>query len=146
MTIRISRLEESDHDAWLVLAHGYKAFYKTEVTDADYAIAWRRLRDDEGIHALAGWIDGRLVGITHYLFHTAVWTPTVCYLQDLFVDPGARGQGVARALIEAVAAAARERQATRLYWMTQETNATARKLYDQVARYHGFIRYDFPMN
>lgn len=146
MTIRIAHLEETDHDAWLLLARGYKAFYKTATADTEYEAAWRRLRRDDGVHALVARRDERLTGIAHYLFHTSVWAPTVCYLQDLYVDPAARGQGVARALIEAVAAAARERRATRLYWQTQEHNAIARALYDKLAKHNGFIRYDFPMD
>jgi GNAT superfamily N-acetyltransferase len=146
MTIRIARLDDTDHDAWLSLARGYKAFYKTATADAEYDSAWRRLIDDDGVHALAAWADDHLVGITHYLFHTSVWAPTVCYLQDLYVDPASRGQGVARALIESVAVAARERRATRLYWQTQEHNTTARALYDKLAKHNGFIRYDFPLD
>ncbi|MBL0124781.1 MAG: GNAT family N-acetyltransferase [Betaproteobacteria bacterium] len=146
MTIRIAHLDEADHGAWLILARGYKAFYQTETSDAEYAIAWRRLLADDGIHAFGAWVDGRLVGITHYLFHTGTWTQTVCYLQDLYVNPASRGKGVARALIEAVAASARTRRATRMYWLTQAHNATARKLYDTMAEHRGFIRYDFPMD
>jgi GNAT superfamily N-acetyltransferase len=80
------------------------------------------------------------------LFHDHAWSrvPT-CYLQDLFVDPVARGGGYGRALIEAVADAARERGADRLYWLTQETNDTARRLYDRLARYSGFIVYRYPL-
>ena len=88
---------------------------------------------------------GKLVGIAHYLFHTTIWAPATCYLQDLFVDSSARGQGAARALIENVAAIARERGAQRLYWHTQEHNATARMLYDKLAKFSGFIRYEFPL-
>src|SRR6202011_4715776 len=68
-----------------------------------------------------------------------------CYLQDLFVDEDARGRGAARALIERVAQAARDHGATRYYWHTQEDNAQARALYDQVARFTGFIRYQYPL-
>ena len=74
------------------------------------------------------------------------WNEEVCYLQDLFVDPALRGRGVARALIEAVAKAALERGAERLYWLTQEHNAAARALYDKVAKYNHFIRYDYPLH
>ena len=69
----------------------------------------------------------------------------MCYLQDLFVDARVRGRGVARALIEAVAQAARERGAERLYWLTQSHNAAARALYDKVAQYKDFIRYDYAL-
>jgi GNAT superfamily N-acetyltransferase len=69
----------------------------------------------------------------------------VCYLQDLFVDASVRGRGAGRALIERVAAAARERDCLRLYWTTKEDNAAARLLYDRLARFNGFIRYDFAL-
>ena len=86
-----------------------------------------------------------IVGIAHYLFHTSCWAQKVCYLQDLFTAHDLRGKGVARALIEAVAADARKQGAARYYWMTQEHNATARLLYDKVAKWNGFIRYEHPL-
>jgi GNAT superfamily N-acetyltransferase len=141
-TVAITRLAPADLARCEVLARGYKAFYKTELPDEDYEATWRRLMRAEDVFAFAGRLDGRLVGIAHYFFHPHVWMGDVCYLQDLFTDEAARGKGVARALIEAVAAAARERKATRYYWLTQEDNARARALYDKLARYQGFIRYD----
>ena len=145
MTLRIAPLAPDDHPRWLELARGYKAFYGTHVTDEEYARTWRRLLDADGVRGMGAHVDGKLAGIAHYLFHTATWNKEVCYLQDLFVDPALRGRGVARALIEAVAAAARERGAEKLYWLTQTHNATARALYDKVARYNDFIRYDYPL-
>jgi GNAT superfamily N-acetyltransferase len=145
MSIRVAALAAADNQRWLELSRGYKAFYKTPVTDAEYAQAWKRLLGNDRVWGLGARLDGQLVGITHYLFHTGTWNHEVCYLQDLFVDPAVRGRGVARALIEAVAGAARERGAERLYWLTQDHNATARTLYDKVAKYNGFIRYDYPL-
>jgi len=143
--LRIAALSSADHARWLTLAQAYKAFYKTEVADAEYAHAWKRLLGNDRVWGLGAHLDGQLVGITHFLFHTGTWNNEVCYLQDLFVDPAVRGRGVARALIEAVATAARERGAERLYWLTQAHNATARTLYDKVAKYNGFIRYDYSL-
>ena len=57
-----------------------------------------------------------------------------------------RGQGVGRKLIEAVAGAARHRNCLRLYWTTKEDNATARLLYDRIARFNGFVRYDYTLD
>ena len=145
MSIRIEPLKPADRSPWEVLARGYKEFYNTPTSDAEYDTAWNRLLSRDGVHGLAGWLDGRLVGIAHYLFHTSVWAQSNCYLQDLFTLQAARGQGVARALIEAVAQQARGQGAARYYWLTQDHNAVARTLYDKVARYRGFIRYDFPV-
>ena len=145
MPITIAPLVAADHARWRRLAEGYLTFYETVRDDAEYDTAWRRLLAGDGVHGLGAHQDGVLVGITHYLFHDSTWHPRVCYLQDLFVDPAARGQGAARALIEAVADAARARSAERLYWHTQDHNVTARALYDKVARYRGFIRYEYPL-
>jgi GNAT superfamily N-acetyltransferase len=145
MTIHIQELKPDDRAAWEVLTRGYKDFYNTPTSDAEYTAAWSRLLAHDGVHGLAAWADGRLVGIAHYLFHTSVWATTNCYLQDLFTLHAARGKGVARALIEAVAQQARERKAARYYWLTQEHNAVARVLYNKVGKYNGFIRYDFPL-
>jgi GNAT superfamily N-acetyltransferase len=87
-------------------------------------------------------INGQLVGIAHYLFHASAWAAKVCYLQDLFTASEARGKGVARTLINAVAKEAEAKGAVRYYWLTQEGNAVARSLYDKVAKFNGFIRYD----
>jgi GNAT superfamily N-acetyltransferase len=145
MTLRIAPLLADDRGDWERLARGYKDFYKTALSDAEYETAWNRLLREDDVFAIGAQTGGKLVGIAHYLFHASIWAPTACYLQDLFVDPSARGQGAARTLIESVAEAARARGAQRLYWTTQEHNATARALYDKLARFNGFIRYDFPL-
>jgi GNAT superfamily N-acetyltransferase len=143
--MQVAPLRPEDRAAWQPLAEGYKRFYNTAVTPAEYDTCWRRLMEGDGVFGLGGFVDGHLVGIAHYLFHTSAWARENCYLQDLYVDEAARGQGVAAALIEAVAQAARERQAARYYWLTQDSNARARALYDRVAQHKGFIRYDHPM-
>jgi GNAT superfamily N-acetyltransferase len=143
--IEIAPLLESDRGAWEPLARGYKAFYETEHPDARYDETWRSLIEGERIHGLAARLDGRIVGIAHYLFHAQTWTADACYLQDLFTAPEVRGRGVATALIEAVAEAARARGAAKYYWMTKQDNETARALYDRIARFKGFVRYDHPL-
>ena len=143
--ITVDRLRPEDRAAWGDLSAGYKAFYNTPTTEAEYDEAWRRLQQGDGVWAFGAYAEGRLVGIVHYLWHTSTWARTQCYLQDLFTAPDCRGRGVARALIAAVADEARAQGATRLYWLTQETNQTARRLYDRVAQFKGFIRYDHPL-
>jgi len=141
----VDTLRPEDYRAWLRLARGYKNFYETELPESAYQETWQRLQRGDGVFAFAARVDGQMLGITHYLFHPSTWSAEVCYLQDLFVDQAARGQGLAQALIEQVARVARERGAPRLYWLTQQSNERARRLYDRVARHHGFIRYDYPM-
>ena len=143
--IETGPLRPEDRAAWEVLARGYKTFYQESEPDEAYEQTWRRLTAGAELFGLGARLDGRLVGIAHYVFHPAVWSGEACYLQDLFTDEAARGRGAARALIEGVAAAARARGADRLYWHTQEGNARARVLYDKVARFTGFIRYAYPL-
>lgn len=145
MSIDVRALAEGDRLAWQPLAEGYKAFYQTPTSAQEYDQAWARLLRGGEVAGLGAWAEGRLVGIAHYLFHASTWAPSICYLQDLFTAPDARGQGVARALILAVGDRARAAGAARCYWLTQEHNTVARALYDKVAAYHGFIRYDLPL-
>lgn len=138
----ISPLRDSEFESWLPLASAYMAFYKTTREPDAYQTLWQRLHSNSGLHSFGARIDGTLVGFTHYLFHPSCWSEDVCYLQDLFVHPDARGQGVARALIGHVTAHAQQANSPRVYWLTQSHNEVARKLYDQVARHSGFIRYE----
>lgn len=143
--IRIAPLRAEDRAAWEVLARGYKAFYESEHPDDVYAQTWRNLLANDRIHGLGAHLDGRLVGIAHFLFHPQTWSADACYLQDLFTAPDVRGQGVARSLIDAVAEAARTRGASKYYWQTRDSNQAARALYDKLAHHKGFIRYDYPL-
>ncbi|HEY7460242.1 MAG TPA: GNAT family N-acetyltransferase [Xanthobacteraceae bacterium] len=128
---------------WEALWQGYLQFYEAPQTPDATDAAWLRLHDPaEPMHGLGAYANGKLLGIVHYLFHRSFWTVgNYCYLQDLFVLPEARGKGIGRALIEAVYDRARVAGASRVYWLTQEGNATARALYDKLAERSGFIQY-----
>ncbi len=128
---------------WEPLWKGYLDFYKASVPKQVYDTTWARLHDPaEPMWLLGAYVEGKLKGIVHYLYHRSCWTVgDYCYLQDLFVAEDARQHGLGRALIEAVYAKARADGASRVHWLTHETNATARALYDTLADRPGFIQY-----
>ncbi len=141
----VRRLKESDRDQWAALWTAYLEFYETSLPDAVFDTTFERLLD-KAPHQFCCFVaehEGTLVGLTHYLFHAHAWkVEPVCYLQDLFADPSVRGRGVGRALIEAVYAAADDANAPSVYWLTQDFNHNARKLYDRIGTKTPFIRYN----
>ena len=142
--IQIRSLREDDEPQWRRLWTDYLAFYDSRVDEEVYRTYFARLlgddpRDFSGLIAL---VDGQPRGLAHYLFHRHGWTVRdTCYLQDLYVDPEARGTGLGRALIQKVYDAADTHGAASTYWLTQDFNHTARQLYDRIGRLTPFIKY-----
>lgn len=149
-TLEIRSLTVRDETAWRGLWTEYLEFYESSLPDEVYRTTFARLLGEHsdgeasyyeprGMLALA---DGEPVGLVHYFYHRHCWKlEHVCYLQDLYAAPQARGTGVGRALIEAVYERADEDGCPSVYWMTQEFNETARKLYDRIATLTPFIKY-----
>ena len=143
----IRPVARADFDQWLPLWDGYNKFYgrfgATALPPEITHMTWSRFFDGyEPVHGLVAERDGRLVGLVHYLFHrSTTMLGAICYLQDLFTDETLRGQGIGKALIEAVYDKAKHAGVSRVYWQTHETNQTAMKLYDQVATRSGFVVY-----
>lgn len=144
--IEIGPLLPADRQRWTELWRTYLDFYDTTLSPEIFEHSWARILTGEEIRGLAAREGGEILGITHFLRHSSAWTlQPVVYLQDLFTDEAYRGRGVARALIEAVAQEARQGGSTRMYWLTQSHNTTARTLYDRLAKHTGFIRYEYPL-
>jgi GNAT superfamily N-acetyltransferase len=143
--IETRRLQQADRPRWETLFRAYIAFYERTLDEAAYERAWREITSGTRLHGLGAWLDGDLVGITHFLVHPSSSEPDLCYLEDLFTAPEVRGRGVATALVEAVGEWARAQGCGSVYWQTHETNATARRLYDRLARYEGFVVYTMPL-
>ena len=141
--VDVRELRFDEREAWEPLWRGYLEFYEATLDPAATETTWRRLHDPaEPMVVLGAFNEDRLIGIVHYLFHRSTWTiGDYCYLQDLFTAPDARGWGAGRALIEAVCDRARAAGASRVYWLTHESNSTARTLYDTLADRPGFIQY-----
>lgn len=141
MTIR--SLESQDHDEWYRLWRCYQKFYEVDLTAQTSAVTWQRLLDEhEPMHGALAIVAGKPLGLVHYIEHRSCWTVgNYVYLQDLFVDEAARGQGIGRALIEHVYGQAAKLGASRVHWLTHETNRDAMHLYDRIADRSGFVQY-----
>jgi GNAT superfamily N-acetyltransferase len=139
----IRAISPQDYADWLPLWRGYQAFYKVDIAEAVTQSTWSRMLDpSEAVHGTLAVVDGKAVGLVHFLFHRSTWAVgDVCYLQDLFVAPDIRGQGIGERLIAHVYDAARAAGSPEVYWLTHETNTTAMKLYDRVAARPGFVQY-----
>lgn len=146
LTVRSARPE--DAQAWRTLWRGYCAALDGVVSDEVTEGLWRRiLSTDEPIWCLLACRTGNEpVGFANYVLHPHTWSlQPVCYLEDLFVAPEARGNGAGRALIEGLTALGRQHGWRRVYWHTQEDNYRARSLYDRLAPRTDYVRYDIDL-
>jgi len=147
MTI-IRELNQADKTEWLFYWRSYIEFYKTSIPESQYELTWSRLLDSNfNLYAFVAEVDEKICGLVHFTFQESTWAPkSFCLLEDLFVDPNVRGHGVGRALIDAVYEVAVKSGASRLYWNTDATNETARKLYDSYTNESGKVQYRIPLN
>ncbi len=141
--MKIRAVKSQDFETWLPLWEGYNSFYKRSISQDVTQKTWKRFLDpDEPVYALVAEIDGEVAAFTAYLFHRhTAMVSDVCYLQDLFTKEKFRGRGIGKSLIQAVSDRAKENGLIQVYWMTHESNETARALYDKVAKHSGFIVY-----
>lgn len=135
----------SDRSVWSRLWSDYLEFYGADLDEIVTAALWERILDPEvPIHGLVAEIEGEVMGFVHFFAHPDTWDIRPrCYLQDLFVAPSARGEGVGQGLISAVLDHGRRSGWSEVYWHTAEDNLTARRLYDRVTGGpSGFIVYE----
>ncbi|QVM96795.1 GNAT family N-acetyltransferase [Pseudomonas sp. SORT22] len=145
--VTIRPVTAGDHSAWLPLWQAYQQFYETRIDDEVSAVAWARMLDPaEPTNAALAWVDGKALGMVHWIYHRSNWSiENSCYLQDLYVQSEQRGLGIGRQLIEYVYATAKAAGCAKVHWLTHETNATAISLYEQVAERPGFIQFRKPL-
>lgn len=143
--VGVRPVQDADRERWLAMWAGYCAFYRTVVAPEVTESTWRRLFDDRS--TIGGLIafrpsSGETIGFAHYVVHPFTWSSqSACYLEDLFVESTARRSGAGGALIEHLIQLCKEQRWARLYWMTQQSNTTAQRLYDRYATADDFIRY-----
>lgn len=143
--VTITPVTAADFDEWLPLWQAYLVFYDTELPEATTRATFERVCDPASVvhGAFARDAVGTPVGLVHWLTHPSTWsTADYCYLEDLYVSPTARRTGAGAALIKHVRAWAAERALEKVYWLTAESNTTARSLYDTIATRTGFSHYE----
>jgi GNAT superfamily N-acetyltransferase len=148
MSLEIRVALPTDKERWQVLWQGYLDFYRTELSLAQSELTWSRILDPQfNMNCAIASQDGEIIGFVTYNLQNSTWSENGhCYLEDLFVDESVRGKGTGRALIEFVKAFAIENKCSRLYWNTDEDNATARTLYDTYALESGKRQYRIALN
>lgn len=144
MSTNVRLLGEADRDAWHRLWDGYCDFYAVDMPAEVTAKSWERLLEDDtpDFFGLVAERDGEVIGIANCILHGTTWAIAPrCYLNDLFVDPGARGTGAGKAMVDHLLRLAAKNGWDRVHWLTAETNEMARRLYDQFTPASGFIQY-----
>jgi GNAT superfamily N-acetyltransferase len=146
--ITIRRALPEDAAEWRAMWEDYCAFNRVAVADEVTRGTWARILETEG--AVRGVIavdeGGARLGFAHYVLHPHTWSlRQLCYLEDLFVRPQARGQRVGRRLIEHLVLLGQKEGWGRVYWHTETSNATARRLYDRFRLADPLVRYTIPL-
>jgi ribosomal protein S18 acetylase RimI-like enzyme len=146
--LTIRPIAPADREGWNRLYAGYAAFYLVTQTDAMRDRVWSWLMDSTNeINGLvAEDADGKLIGLAHFRpFARPLAASVGGFLDDLFVDPDARGSGAADALMEALKAEGVKRGWSVIRWITAEDNYRARKLYDRMAEKTRWVTYDIKL-
>ena len=143
-SVNIRPVEAADYDGWRKIYIGYAEFYHVDWSEDIVAAVWRWVCDPE--HEMRCDVaideDDAVVGFAQY--HGTPRTlggHEICYLSDLFVDPGVRSGGIGRALMDHLIEVCRAEGWPKLRWLTAEDNATARNLYDSYQERSPFIVY-----
>ena len=148
MNVSVRAVEAGDHAVWARLYAGYGDFYKVAQSDAMRATVWSWLHDPA--FALEGLVatdtEGRVIAIAHFRPYLRPLSASVGgFLDDLFVDPDARGSGAAQALISAIEAIGRARGWSVIRWITAADNTRARVVYDRIATATPWVTYDIKL-
>ncbi len=147
-SVTIRPVKADDRAEWNELYQGYAAFYKVVQTPEMRETVWAWLMDQskEVYGFVAENSDGKLIGITHFRSYARPLSASIGgFLDDLFVDPNARGSGAAEALIGAVKADGQKRGWTVIRWITADDNYRARGLYDRLAERTKWVTYDIKL-
>jgi len=135
-----------DKASWQRLYEGYGAFYKRDDMTMAIKNVWEWLNDpDHDVEGVVARLNGEAVGLAHFRrMPSPLRGEFIGFLDDLFVDPAVRGQGVATALFDHLEKVRGERGWAVIRWITAEDNATARSLYDRIGKQTTWVTYEIP--
>jgi GNAT superfamily N-acetyltransferase len=140
--------QASDRAAWDALYQGYARFYQVEQTAEMRDRVWGWLFDDahECQCLMAFDANAKAIGLAHFrAFARPLSATTGGFLDDLFVDPEARGSQAGTQLIDAIKAYGAKKNWSVIRWITADNNYRARTAYDKIATRTAWITYDIKL-
>jgi len=144
MTISVARLETADRAAWEVLYYGYAEFYQVPMNDQILDTVWGWIHDDSNpfYGLIAKDANGKALGLMHCRqMASPLRGALVGFLDDLFVSPDARGQGVVEKLYAALNELGKQRGWPFIRWITAEDNYRGRAVYDKLSEKTHWVTY-----
>ncbi|MBX2835119.1 MAG: GNAT family N-acetyltransferase [Micavibrio sp.] len=137
--VRVRPLDSNDFPNWLPLWDANNLGTRNEAVTSE---TWTRLNDPASkVCGIVAEKNGALVGLVHYVLHpTTGAINDVCYMQDVYVDEAHRGKGIARKMVQALAAEGRKQKWARLYWLAESKNEAAAALYKNLG-----VKLDFDL-
>ena len=144
MELVLRKLMPADKAQWLELWAGYLTFYEHALSTEQTELSWQRLlSSSDGLNALVAEQAGQLIGLAHYFWTPSTWQQNQdLYLEDLFVSPEVRGNGVGRKLIEELIQICKNAGGSKVHWQTHFTNKTAIGLYEKLGKQSEFIVFE----
>lgn len=148
MKIVVSELSLQDRVEWEALYYGYAEFYKVPMNQEILDNVWSWIFDkNNAFYALVAKDDtGRYLGLMHYrAMPSPLRGKRVGFLDDLFIKPEFRGNGIVDALYEALKRSALDKGWPFIRWITAENNYRGRGVYDKLSDKTQWVTYQMPV-
>ena len=140
----VRKIEPADRNGWEKLYYGYAEFYQVPMNTQILDTVWAWIHDDTNpfFGLIAVDEQGQALGMMHCRqMPSPLRGAQVGFLDDLFVSPAARGQGVVEMLYAALNELGREQGWPFIRWITAEDNARARAVYDKLSDKTHWVTY-----
>ncbi|MEH6445576.1 MAG: GNAT family N-acetyltransferase [Oceanospirillaceae bacterium] len=144
MTISVTHLALEDRAQWEQMYRGYAAFYQVPMTDETLERVWSWIFNPQQpfYSLIAKDAQGAALGLMHFReMASPLRGALVGFLDDLFVEPAARGNGVVDALFAQLKAEADAKGWPLVRWITADDNYRGRAVYDRIAAKTKWLTY-----